>query len=357
MLNNFDPSGGNKLHDASISSSTQFPETSQIIALIEKPLSKIRFKDSEEVYQESEVAKEYRKAFFLQNILEKKLASLTQKNPSGEYRILKNMDELSKINRVIFEGKEPKENDFPLLIELISDKHFKLLGWDGDTINMPKKDFISSDNGIITINTSTFKYSAWQVLLKAEYRLLQNQYNKPLSNAGIGISILVVTSDGHLVFTERPKEGTPVYPGRFHVVGGGPTPDQTPLEAAIDEIKEELGIIPGKHFDPEKIMALGLAYDLNHQEKPVSRAELLCSVHIEITAAELQAIFKAKLSKPLDVSEIRTIPLNEFFEPNYGYSKMSTTMSDEAQEVLEKIIPPASATLSLFRVRELESKR
>jgi len=356
MLNNFD---GNKFHGASISQSTQFPEASQIIALLEKPLSDISFKDSEEVYKESEVAKEYRKTFFLQKILEKKLASLTQKNPSGEYRILKNMDELSKINRVIFEGKEPEENDFPLLIELISDKHYKSLGWDGNTITIPKKDFISksSGDGVVTINTSTIKYSAWQALLTAEYRLLQNQYDKPLSNAGIGISILVVTSDGYLVFTKRPKDGTPVYPGRFHVVGGGPTPGQTPLEAAIDEIKEELGIIPGKHFDPEKIMALGLAYDLNHQEKPVSRAELLCSLQIEITAAELQAIFKAKLSKPLDVSEIKTIPQGEFFEPNCGYATMSSTMSPEAQEVLEKIIPPASATLSLFRVRELQSER
>ncbi|MFL6137392.1 MAG: NUDIX domain-containing protein [Frankiaceae bacterium] len=55
------------------------------------------------------------------------------------------------------------------------------------------------------------------------------------------IASMLVRRDGEYLFIRQNKPGG-AYPDSLHIPGGGLEPDETPLEAAVREVREEVGV-------------------------------------------------------------------------------------------------------------------
>lgn len=307
-----------------------------VLSLIERPLYAVEFTQIDSPQSEHPEAAEYREGLFTE-ALNRRLNSLKENNPS----------------RDLFLDRDSENN--LCLCEVLSTGNIKKIMWDGKIINIPQMQFQSeADDGSIEIRTFEMNYSTWHALLSPEYRHIQEKHNMHIGYAGLGISILVETSDGYLAFTKRPAGETLVYPGRMHVVGGSPLPGQSPIQAAIEEVEEELGLKCREDFNPQDLFALGIVLDNRHQGHPIVRPEIACCLKIKLTAEELRKKFEKFYEDPRnvqpDVEGIELIELSDFVCIGSGY----TGMTKEAQAVSELLIPPAAATLALARIKKFE---
>lgn len=190
-------------------------------------------------------------------------------------------------------------------------------------------------DGSLFIDYKTIPYSLWTALSSLDPTYRDSYGLAPLPYAGLGISVLPITTDDLVVLTVRGPD-TPVYPGRFYGVGGAPKPDQNIEEIISMFFRKELSY----NWDPHAIEVKPLAFvsDINHQGiQGLQRPEIVFYSKIDLTYDELILLRQEGITqgaeKPADVADLhqfhitdlssflkKSLP-NEFCPPTWGALK------------------------------------
>ena len=123
----------------------------------------------------------------------------------------------------------------------------KVKMWAGTTVTLAQSGITSSGSHQINVPVYPINYSEWIACQNLRYAEEFRKANLALPYAGLGISVLMVTTDGFIPLTRRGIE-TPVYPGRLYPPGGGPKPGQSSTSAILSEVLEETGLEAGETF-------------------------------------------------------------------------------------------------------------
>lgn len=163
----------------------------------------------------------------------------------------------------------------------------KRVMWDGQTLTMAHQDISKKDNDI-QIPIHPINYTQWIACYNPEYGKAFEKEGMPLPYAGIGVSVLMITSDGFVVLIRRGIE-TPVYPGRLYSPGGGPELGKTPAESMLKEIKEETGLMPDRDFNPNSLRMLALVEDTHFAGSKHARPELVAFLRLKCLYKEVES--------------------------------------------------------------------
>jgi len=223
------------------------------LEVIDLPASKVKLNVIEKYYSESPQAKKIRENFF--NVMLKDTKKSLEKS-----------DSVSKYSIEDYESPAKSGINFALFRENDSGK--KLVNFDGITTN-----FASVSDEKDTINIFPIAYSEFLVCRSNYYLDAMEKHTGFILNAGVGINVTVETSDGIYVLTKRGL-GTPVYPGSIYTIGGGVLPKNNTVDNIINEITEELGLIPEKDFKEENLIITGIGRDLNYMGGNATRPEI-----------------------------------------------------------------------------------
>lgn len=157
--------------------------------------------------------------------------------------------------------------------------------WDGVTIS-PSGDLIRTSDGGWVLNVHSIQYSEWTSCTNPEYAAAHRRNGVPLPYAGVGVSVLLETTDGFIPLTRRGIE-TPVYPGHLYSPGGGPKQGQSSVTALLEEIAEETGLQKGKHFNASELVMLAYVSDSKHQNSDHERPELVAYLPLKISVRDI----------------------------------------------------------------------
>lgn len=215
--------------------------------------------------------------------------------------------------------------------------------WAGITVTLAQRE-IKHSNNQIQVPVYPINYSEWIACQNPKYAEAFRNENKPLPYAGIGASVLMVTTDGFIPLTRRGIE-TPVYPGRLYPPGGGPKPGQSSTSAILSEVLEETGLKSGEHFDPSNLFVLGLVSDSNFDNSAHSRPEIVATLPLNSTFREVELIqHERSVKRGLKEEDVWAVEPITTFVPN-----LAKTVTYSGNEMC----PPTEAGLSLFALFEL----
>lgn len=248
------------------------------LKILDIPASSLQFNSIARPEPESQTARNLRLGIWTQS-LNDKLQLLSHVNPEKNYQI----------------QFDPDTKQQALFERTIEGNLIKRM-WDGDTISTESGVPKLEPDGRASLDIFPIKYSEWTCCSNREYSFLNP------SMCGLGISVLMETTDGFIPLTRRGLE-TPVYPGRLYSPGGGPKPGEKAAAALLSEILEETGLIANTHFDPKSIVILAAVNDDRHQGSLRSRPELIAYLPLKINAACIldirdEAIRKKKTAEP-----------------------------------------------------------
>lgn len=289
------------------------------------PISQVEFEYVERDLIEPPEAKALR-ARLLIDAYNERIEALKKQNPSAEYEVRVDDEREGATGRpALFQ----KGNERPI-------------GWDGNTITLAQKG-ARHENGKLIVPVYQIDYSEWTACNNEEYLKIFKDKGLPLPYAGIGVSILMETSDGLYPITQRGQE-TPVYPGRTYTFGGGPRSGQTFEEAIIEEISEESGLVEGQHFDRTKITALAMVSDSKYADDPdkkrslyASRPELVLTVQAKTSFREIEKVRHDKVNRGGKEADV------------WGMIGISTYEPSLAQYIIsrgQEMCPPLEAGLA-----------
>lgn len=245
------------------------------MAVLHCPASQVELSHQQRPEAEPEAARNLRIAEWNLRV-EKKCAQLSQVNPDKRYVM------------------EPDSTGQKTLFEVIDGKNVACM-WDGTTISTTGASKLNSA-GIFTLDVYPIKYSEWTSCTNPNYGAEYLKAGQNLPYAGIGISVLMETTDGFIPLTRRGIE-TPVYPGALYSPGGGPKQGQSSVEAILEEILEETGLEAGKHFSRQDLVMLAYVSDTRHQGSDHGRPELVAYLPLRITARDICDVRDAYLEK------------------------------------------------------------
>lgn len=256
-----------------------------------RPASEVTFTPVERDLLEPEAAREIRIETWLMR-LQEKAGRLNAGHETSEFVIEDDV-----------EGESP--TNLPALFE-IKDRERKRLMYAGTTVSLAQAG-VSDENGRLSVPVYPISYSEWIATTNPKFAQAYKEAEFPLPYAGIGISVLMETTDGQIPLTVR-GDKTPVYPGRLYSPGGGPKPGQTSTEAILEEILEETGLTQGEDFDLEKMVMLALVSDIKFDGSSHSRPELVAYLPLNVTYEDLERIRDEKAQEQADVWDITSIP-------------------------------------------------
>lgn len=242
--------------------------------------------------------------------LQERMDALTQANPS-------------KIYSVSLDDQGPNPTGQEALYEQSGDEKKRIM-WSGTTVTLAQKGIDQQGDRTI-VPVYPISYSEWIACYNPDYAKTFREVGLPLPYAGIGVSVLMVTSDGAekddrtnglIPLTRRGLE-TPVYPGRLYSPGGGPKPGQTSTAAILEEVLEETGLERGRYFDPDEMFMLALVSDSSFAGSEHSRPELVAYLPVNATFNDIERIqHEASIKKGLSQEDVWGVVPFSAFTPN-----------------------------------------
>lgn len=230
---------------------------------------------------------------------------LTRVNPNSVYRIHPDTDREGATN-------------YPALFEVLSSGGERMVMWDGPTVTLAQSG-PKWDGENFSVPTYPIRYSEWVACQNFRYAEAFRGAGLSLPYAGVGISVLMETTDGMIPLTRRGVE-TPVYSGMLYSPGGGPKPGQNSTEALMEEILEETGLQTGKHFNPADLTMLALVSDTRFHESDHQRPELIAYLPVNVTFRELEEIQRVQAEnkglKETDVWKVDAFSANLYTLPD-----------------------------------------
>jgi ADP-ribose pyrophosphatase YjhB (NUDIX family) len=293
------------------------------------PAAVVHVKAVERQIPEPEEAKAIRLADWASR-LEAKMRQLSEANPQRTYVI----------------HHDPDTDQDALFEKLADGKEAKKM-WDGTTIST-EGELDAERDGTYVLKVFPIRYSEWNSCTNPKYSRVFLDKSLPLPNAGVGMSVLLETTDGFTPLTRRGIE-TPVYPGYLYSPGGGPKPGEKTVEALLAEVLEETGLKKGEHFDPSKLVMLAYVSDVRHQHGLHERPELVAYLPLEVDSRVVQRVrdeMNAKKNTP---------------EPDVcAYRLVSTDLAVLKREVVlhgvQKMCPPTEGAMThLLHYKHLQS--
>ncbi|MCL4418055.1 MAG: NUDIX hydrolase, partial [Actinobacteria bacterium] len=276
---------------------------------LNKRASQVRFQEIPRDLGEPDEARSLREKIWKQKLDERK-SILEEANPSIEYKI--DLDDLGE-----------KATGQQALFEFTSAGKIRRM-WAGTTVTLAQRG-IYEEEGQTIVPIYSMNYTEWVACDNPAYTRAFRDAGLPLPYAGIGISVLMVTNDGAdkddrtyglIPLTRRGIE-TPVYPGRLYSPGGGPKPGQNSLEAILEEIKEETGLYPGEHFNPDDLFMLAMVADTRYAGSEHSRPELVAYLPVNITFSEVEKIqYETSVKKGQKQEDVWGVVPFSAFTPN-----------------------------------------
>ncbi len=203
------------------------------------------------------------------------------------------------------------------LFEKVSDGEDKRRMWAGTTITLAQEP-VRLEGNVATIPVYPINYTEWIACDNPEYAKAFRDAGLPLPYAGIGISVLMETTDELFILTRRGIE-TPVYPGRLYSPGGGPKPGETSTEAMLQEILEETGLKPEEHFDPLGLTMLALVSDSRYAGSDHSRPEVVAYMPLSTTFAQTESIQYERAKAKGQEADVWAVEAFSSFPPTFGY--------------------------------------
>lgn len=271
------------------------------IELLHQPASRVQFISVERDLEEPEDAKLIRERNWSER-LEERMRVLLQANPDMNYII--HMDDSGEAAT----GQQA-------LFELDSSGGERRRMWAGTTITLAQRGVFNEGENLF-VPVYPINYTEWLACSNTLYSEVFRQKSLPLPYAGIGISVLMETTDGFVPLTRRGIE-TPVYPGRLYSPGGGPKPDQTSTEALLEEIVEETGVRAGEMFDPAEMVTMALVADSRYDGNQHSRPELIAYLSVNTTFREIEKIqHETSIQKGMRQEDVWGIVPISTYEPN-----------------------------------------
>lgn len=282
-------------HRASITDILKTPSWDTLESLL-LPASRVYFEQVQRDLEEPKKAFDIRTGTFIRKLRERQ-AELMRVNPNTLYRIGPDVDR---------EGA----TGYPALFEVLQTGEDKIRMWDGTTVTLAQSGPRWTEDKF-SIPVYPIKYSEWVACQNFRYANAFRDQGIQLPYAGIGISVLMETTDGLIPLTRRGIE-TPVYPAMLYSPGGGPKPGQDSTEALLEEILEETGLRSGDHFDPKKLTMLALVSDTRFHNSDHQRPELVAHLPVKVSFRELERIqFDRARTKGLSETDVwRIDPLS-----------------------------------------------
>lgn len=234
------------------------------------PLPDIRFKQVDRDLIEPEEAKDIRLKTWNSKLEEKK----------------EELKEAKSLSNYVIDFDEDTKLDSLFEIDLVGEKRRKM--WAGMTVSLSQKGPYWEGNSVV-VPLYPISYSEWIACHNPKYGEVFKEKGLPFPFAGFGISVLMKTKDDMIPLTVRGLE-TPVYPGMYYSPGGGPQPGESLEEAMLSEIKDEVGLKPGKHFNTSEMRALALVSDSKFAGSEHERPELIFYLPLKVGFNELLKI-------------------------------------------------------------------
>lgn len=299
-------------------------QTWHTIHYLGMPASRVKFVQVEREFKEPDEATKVRKSTWSEKLNERK-AILEEANPESRYLI--KFDEETGED-ALFEKNEPDKKKM----------------WAGTTVTFAGID--ANDLGA-SVKVHPISYTEWIACYNPAYSEVFIQKGLSLPHAGIGVSVIMETTDGLIPLTRRGIE-TPVYPAMLYSPGGGPKPGEGSTEALLQEILEETGLKAGEHFNPNELFMMALIADSRFVGSSHSRPELVARLTVNVTYLQMEKIqqehVKTKGLKETDV---------------WGLEPVSTYPAS-LQQVIKlhgrEMCPPTEAALTyeFFELRKRE---
>lgn len=271
------------------------------LQIMQVPASKVQFIQVERDLPEPPEARDIRIETWKQK-LEERLSVLKEANPHLTYQIDMDTDRAGATEHLA-------------LFEVMSEGERRPRMWAGTTINLARKGAERINDGF-AIPVYPISYTEWIATQNPDYAKVFREKGLPIPYAGIGVCVLITTSDGYIPVTRRGIE-TPVYPGRLHVPGGGPRPGQSSSEAILEEVVEELGLVTSRHFRPDNLTVLALISDSKFEGSDHPRPELMAHLPVNATFREVEQVqYEVSLQKNQRQEDVWGIVPVSTFRPN-----------------------------------------
>ena len=279
------------------------------------PASQVIFSTVEREIQEPQNAADIRKSVW-NNKLQERMNVLKRANLGKEYFI--DFDPETKEN-ALYEKNEGK---------------YKRKMWAGTTVSLSSYEVLEN---IAEIRVHPISYTEWIACYDPQFASAYEEEKLPLPYAGIGVSVLLESTDGLIPLTRRGIE-TPVYPGMLYSPGGGPQPGENSTEAILREVVEEVGLKSEEHFDTSNLFVMALVSDTKFAGTKHSRPEIVARLPTNVSYRQMEEIQQKKIKekglKETDVWGLEPVSMNS--------STLSQTIKFHGYEMC----PPTEAALT-----------